>query len=112
MQIRDRLSLRIRTLRRQRNISQQRLAELIDRSVDAVGQFERGVTYPSFETLERLAQALGVPVRDFFEEDGDTADPERAALLTQILDIARGLPAADLRVAVQQLEALRTRGGE
>lgn len=47
-------------------VTQTLFAERIAKSVELIGRIERGVTAPSFETLEAMSQVLGVPVRDFF----------------------------------------------
>jgi transcriptional regulator with XRE-family HTH domain len=57
----------MRQLRRQRNITQERLAEGISVSVDLISNIERGVNAPSFETIQKLSEALNVPVKDLFD---------------------------------------------
>lgn len=52
-------------------MTQEQLAEAADISVDFLSLVERGVNAPSFTTLERLADALGVPEKDLFEFGGD-----------------------------------------
>ena len=58
---------RLRQLRRERDFTQEQLAEVAEVSVDLVSNIERGVNAPSFETLERLASALSVPIKDLFD---------------------------------------------
>ena len=60
---------RLRYLRRDRDITQEQLAELIGRTVNFVGMLERGEASPSFETLEKLAEVLNVDVAEFFQFD-------------------------------------------
>jgi transcriptional regulator with XRE-family HTH domain len=101
------VALRIRVIRKRRGLTQEALAEEVERTVDAISQLERGRSLPSFETLERLALALDVPIRDFFDVgkgDDDSMQPTR--LLAMILDIARGLPDKDLQMAAQLLEVV------
>lgn len=57
---------RLRQLRRQRDITQEKLAQEADISVEFLSNLERGINAPSFETLERLATALEVSVQDLF----------------------------------------------
>lgn len=52
--------------RKQNNLTQLELAERIDVSSDFIGLMERGVNSPSFKTLEKLSEALGVPVYQLF----------------------------------------------
>jgi transcriptional regulator with XRE-family HTH domain len=58
---------RLRQLRRERDLTQEQLAEVAEVSVDLVSNIERGVNAPSFETLERLAAALSLPIKDLFD---------------------------------------------
>ena len=46
---------RLRQLRRQKDMTQEQLAEAAGISVDRLSNIERGVNAPSFETLEKLA---------------------------------------------------------
>jgi transcriptional regulator with XRE-family HTH domain len=62
---------RIRDLRKRKGMTQERLAEAADISVDFLSLMERGVNAPSFATLERLADALGVPEKELFEFNDD-----------------------------------------
>ncbi|HEV2379815.1 MAG TPA: helix-turn-helix domain-containing protein [Terriglobia bacterium] len=40
-------------------------------------RFEEGKEVPSLKTLERLAEVLGVPVREFFLSDGEAVSTPR-----------------------------------
>jgi len=65
--LRKRFGQRVRILRRQAELTQEELAAKADISVDFLGLIERGINAPSFETLEKLARALSVKVREFFD---------------------------------------------
>jgi transcriptional regulator with XRE-family HTH domain len=56
----------LREIRLQRKMTQERFAEAIDISVDFLSLIERGISAPSFETLERIAKRLRLPVSDLF----------------------------------------------
>ncbi len=60
------VGLRLRELRDRRNISMRTLATMSGLSANALSMIERGKTSPSVSTLYRLANALGIPVTEFF----------------------------------------------
>ena len=57
-----RLGLRVRELRRQRGLSQERLAELAGMHRNYIGALERAELSPTFLSVSRLARALGTTV--------------------------------------------------
>ncbi len=48
-------------------MTQEQLAEAAGISVEFLSFMERGIHAPSFETLEKLSQVLGVDVEEFFK---------------------------------------------
>lgn len=58
---------RVAQLRSQNKVTQEQLAEMADISLDFLSLIERGLRSPSFKTLERLAIALNVSVKDLFD---------------------------------------------
>lgn len=61
------LGRRIKTLRKERKLSQEDLAELIGRSVDTVSNIERGFSSTRISTAFELADALKVSFIDLFD---------------------------------------------
>ncbi len=61
------LGARIRELRKARNLSQEQLAEMIDVEPRHVSRLEVGSSYPRIDRLEKIAVALNVPLKDFFD---------------------------------------------
>jgi transcriptional regulator with XRE-family HTH domain len=57
---------RLRQLREARRVSMRTLATMSGLSANALSMIERGKTSPSVSTLYRIADALTVPVTDFF----------------------------------------------
>ncbi len=58
---------RLREIRLERKLSQERFAEFVGISVDFLSLVERGINAPSFETIEHMAKRLRVPVRALFD---------------------------------------------
>ena len=48
----------LKAARKRRNMTQANLAEEADVSIGFIGDIETGRTYPSFQTLEKLAEVL------------------------------------------------------
>ena len=69
LELQKKFGKRLRYLRRDRDLTQEQLAELIDLSVNAISLLERGRTSPSFETLVKLAKALNVDVGELLKFD-------------------------------------------
>jgi len=63
---------RVRTLRRERNLTTERLAELAHVSAGLISQIERGHGNPSFATLVQLAHGLQLPVGQLLQPDETT----------------------------------------
>jgi transcriptional regulator with XRE-family HTH domain len=105
MSLKARIGLHLRAIRKEQEVTQERLAEMTDRSVDAISAIERGVMAPSIETLERFAQALDVKVTAFFVGEKRPLEG-RDALIAAIVAHAYNLSDRDLEVAAAQIEAL------
>lgn len=57
---------RLRLLRRRQDYTQEQLAEAAGVSTDQISNIERGKNAPSFTTLEKIAEALNLPVQELF----------------------------------------------
>ena len=65
------IGAQIKALRKQRNLSQSRLAEELGVSFQAVSNWERGAAPPDLENLVQLAACFGVLVDDLLRPQGD-----------------------------------------
>lgn len=88
-------------------MTQAQLAEGVDKSVQLIGRIERGLAAPSFETLELLARALSVEVRDLFGTGSMAAG--RDDPLAQLVQRVAGLSDADLRWVTKLIEVALSR---
>jgi transcriptional regulator with XRE-family HTH domain len=112
MSLQHRFAARVKQIRRARGLTQQQLAEKIGRSTNAISSLERGVSLPNFETLERLAEELNAPVRDFFDTDAAAkSDPKREALVAALKMSASYLSIDDLSLAVSIVDLMTKRDG-
>ena len=108
MNLKDRVASRIKTIRKLRGLTQEQLAQRVDRTVFAISQLERGRSLPSFETLERLSVALEVPVKEFFDDGTDAVgtNSHRLHLTTVLADRVRMMADSDIETTLRMIEAM------
>jgi transcriptional regulator with XRE-family HTH domain len=82
------------------------LAEIVEMQVGSLSRIERGKSAPSFATLSKLALALGVEVRDFFEIGDFAARDGRNDPLAEIVRLVAGAPVSVQRRALKTVRAL------
>lgn len=70
-ELKKRFGKRLQYLRNSKNLTQQRLAELVGRSPNFISMLENGDSTPSFKTLVKLAKALNVEVMELFRFDDE-----------------------------------------
>lgn len=107
----DGFAHRLRELRRQKDLSQTVLGELVGVHYTHISRYERGVSRPSADTLKRLADALGVTVDYLLEGAPDEAAKARFEdrdLLRQFQEIEK-LDPKDKEVVKTLLEAFPTK---
>jgi transcriptional regulator with XRE-family HTH domain len=73
-EVRALLGSRVRYFRQQRQLSQAALAEKADISVTFLSKIERGIKYPTSDTLSRLANGLDVRPADLFQDPQSPPD--------------------------------------
>ena len=64
----ERFGQRIRTLRKERGLSQEDLAELCGLDRTYISGIERGLRNVALRNIEALAEALGVSISDLFKD--------------------------------------------
>ena len=67
--LRNKFGQKLRRIRIERRLTQEKFAEAVGISVDFLSLVERGVNAPSFENLEKIAKRLRVPVAELFTFD-------------------------------------------
>jgi len=87
-----RLGERIRLVRKEKGLSQEQLADSADLHVNYVGAVERGEKNVTFESIEKIADALGVSLEEIFR----FIDPiEKEDLLGEFVHSLLNLKPAD-----------------
>jgi len=62
------LGSNIKAERLRRHYTQEKLAELLDMSINYIGKIERGTVIPSAFVIFRLSKVLRTDINDFFKE--------------------------------------------
>lgn len=70
-QVTESIGRKIRSLRQERNLTQQELADRTELTKGYISQLENGQVAPSVITLLDLIECLGSTPSDFFREDGE-----------------------------------------
>lgn len=82
---------RIKKLRLQVGFSQAGLADRAATSTEYISRLERNRGAASVLLLQRIADALGVPLRDLFDFDSSAAVDIRSARAQRVASIVEGL---------------------
>ena len=98
------LGVRIKEIRKTRGLSQEQLSGKIDIDPKHLSRIESGRSFPSLDTLEKLANTLQVEVKDFFEFAHEAKNTRE--LKTMISDLLKEVNDEQLRLAVKVLRAL------
>ena len=109
MDLRTIFGSNLRQHRKAAGMSQEELAMQTDLSREMISRIERGVTAPAFNTIETLAESLGVAEAAFFGTTISSApDGERGRLLKKMNLITSKMNERELSRATAMLEAMRS----
>jgi transcriptional regulator with XRE-family HTH domain len=110
MSLKNVVGQHIAKLRKAKGLTQAEFAELIGRSVDSVSLIERGANWPSFETLERIGNALESDPASLLANFGSTKDDQAITPFAEAVELLRQLNEHDLALAVELLKVLKFAG--
>ena len=101
------IGFQVKKHRKAMNLSQEDLAEKIDKSVDTVSNIERGKGAPSFETALDVANALGIELFELFQvNEMSTHDKQKMKVLDSICDLLKDQPDEMLHFTLEQTKQL------
>ncbi len=98
------LGVRIQELRKMRGLTQDQLSEKVGIDAKHISRIEVGRSFPSLDTLEKLANALKVELSSFFEFDHKAKGTRE--LKKVINELLRDVNEDKLRMAVKVLKAM------
>ena len=67
--LKTKFGMRLKEIRKSKNLTQEKLAEITNMDIPNLSNIERGKKFVSSTTLEKLANALEVKEKEFFEFD-------------------------------------------
>jgi transcriptional regulator with XRE-family HTH domain len=95
------IGARIKELRKQAGLTQEELAEQVELDSRHLSRLEVGKHFPSLDSLERIAEALNVPMAEFFQF---TIEDTPAAMRAYIDRFAKGASNSQLALAVKAIK--------
>ena len=85
MNLKNLFGQNLKTIRKERNLTQEQLAEIIEVETGFVGMIETGKRAPSFETLQKITEKLDVSYSDLFDlKDNSTPNTLQKLILKEI----------------------------
>lgn len=66
-ELKEQFGKRLQTLRAEKGLTQEKLADEVGVTVESISNIERGIYGPKFENLEKISNVLGVKVKELFE---------------------------------------------
>jgi len=69
VQLKKQFGKRLQQCRVASKLTQEELAERVGLTIESISNMERGIHGPSFDSLEKISNALGIPAKTLFEFD-------------------------------------------
>lgn len=98
------LGRRIKELRKMKGLSQEELSEKVDIDPKHLSRIEVGRGFPSLDTLEKIANALNVEMKDFFEFAHEARSAKE--LMKTLESLAKETDEESLRLLVKVVRAV------
>jgi transcriptional regulator with XRE-family HTH domain len=70
--LRKQFGRRLKQLRKRKKFSQEQFAEMVEVAPYTVSRWETARDAPEFDRLEKIAEALDIPVKDLFDFSKDS----------------------------------------
>lgn len=107
------VGVQVRSARTKAGLTQEQLAERIDKAVETISNIERGHSATSLETLATLAAELDIPLVSFFEgrKPRDKRSVGRIALEEEVIGAVETLDDRQLKFLIEVVGSLRKQFG-
>lgn len=102
------IGAQIARIRKEREITQEQLAESVDVATETISRLERGVSIPSLKTLEKISWALHSSLRELlaFEYPLKPKDVFSEQELAKVITLLKTRSTADIKMGYQILKTL------
>jgi len=100
------IGARVKAARLVAGFTQDQLARAIDRTSATISNIERDIFKPNATTLERIAEALAIPVSELITSPGDNLPSPRREQEWRAIRLLRHLPDPALQDLLTRLEAM------
>ena len=86
MNIKEKLGLKIKEIRKSKNYTQEFIAEKIGIETKSLSNIERGLFYPTAENLEKISKVLNVPPSELFDFEHHKSEKELKEEIFSIIE--------------------------
>lgn len=86
MNIKKEIGAKIRRIRKQKGLTQEQLAEIMNISSRNLSNIELGLSFPKPETLETFLKALNISTQTLFSNDSIKSNEELLAEINQLIN--------------------------
>ena len=98
------LGNRIKELRKSKNITQEKLVEIIGSNINNLSRIENGKKFMSADKLAKIAEALNVDIKELFDFGHIMSDDE---LKSEIISCVNNLSSKQLQYVYKSLKNLK-----
>lgn len=109
--VKQHVGIKVKAARQKLGLTQEQLAEAIEKTVETISNIERGHSLTSIETLQLISHRLKVPLAEFFEglENARPNHRRRVELEQKMRLLVESLPDQDAELALNLIEVLARR---
>jgi transcriptional regulator with XRE-family HTH domain len=109
--VKQHVGLRVKAARQRLGLTQEQLAESVDKTVETISNIERGHSLTSIETLQLISGKLDLPLAELFEglERARPNHRRRVELEQQVGALLESLPDQDTKLAFDLIAVLARR---
>ncbi|HSV29866.1 MAG TPA: helix-turn-helix transcriptional regulator [Candidatus Omnitrophota bacterium] len=108
MDLKKHIGLKVKAARQRKGITQEQLAEAVEKAVETISNIERGHALTGLDTLERVGTVLDQPLVYFFEDYGGPRATSRRRLAAErtIMATVQELSDDDAELAAALLDGM------